>query len=146
MKYSFDADPANKPGTAEAILIGGNLKTLESLSGTRSDINTAGKILFVEDTGEYMYSVDRMFWNLKRTGKLSQLKGLIIGGFKIKVDEAADDFGKTLQDVVLEKIKSYHYPVCFGFPVGHQRNNYALKCGVKHRLEVKTDIVSLKEI
>jgi len=51
---------------------------LETLAGTRSDINTAGKILFVEDTGEYMYSIDRMFWNLKRTGKLSQLKGLII--------------------------------------------------------------------
>ena len=99
----------------------------------------------MEDTGEYMYSIDRMFWNLKRTGKLSQLKGLIIGGFKIKVDEDADDFGKTLQDVVLEKIKSYNYPVCFDFPVGHQRNNYALKCGVKHKLEVKTDKVSLRE-
>lgn len=146
MKYSFDANPANKPGIAEGILIGGNLKTLESLSGTRSDINTAGKILFVEDTGEYMYSVDRMFWNLKRTGKLSQLKGLIIGGFKIKVDEDADDFGRTLQDVVLEKIKAYKYPVCFGFPVGHQKNNYALKCGVKHRLIVSVNEVTLKEL
>jgi muramoyltetrapeptide carboxypeptidase len=146
MKYFTDVDAKNKLGTGEGVLIGGNLKTLESLSGTKSDINTAGKILFVEDTGEYMYSVDRMFWNLKRTGKLSQLKGLIIGGFKIKVDEDADDFGRTLQDVVLEKIKAYDYPVCFNFPVGHQRNNYALKCGVKHRLEVKPDIVSLKEI
>lgn len=146
MKYFIDANAQNKSGTAEGVLIGGNLKTLESLSGTKSDINTAGKILFVEDTGEYMYSVDRMFWNLKRTGKLSQLKGLIIGGFKIKVDEDADDFGKTLQDVVLEKIKVYRYPVCFDFPVGHQRNNYALKCGVKHRLSVSVDAVALKEI
>jgi muramoyltetrapeptide carboxypeptidase len=136
----------NKLGMAEGILIGGNLKTLENLSGTKSDINTTGKILFVEDTGEYMYSIDRMFWNLKRTGKLSQLKGLIIGGFKIKVDEDTDDFGKTLQEVVLEKIKAHKYPVCFDFPVGHQRNNYALKCGVKHKLEVKPDIVSLKEM
>ena len=146
MKYFTDVHVQNKLGTAEGILIGGNLKTLESLSGTKSDINTAGKILFVEDTGEYMYSIDRMFWNLKRTGKLAQLKGLIIGGFKIKVDEDADDFGKTLQDVVLEKIKAYRYPVCFDFPVGHQRNNYALKCGVKHRLDVSTDKVSLKEL
>lgn len=146
MKYFTDSNPQNKLGTAEGILIGGNLKTLESLSGTKSDINTVGKILFVEDTGEYMYSIDRMFWNLKRTGKLSQLKGLVIGGFKIKVDEEADDFGRTLQDVVLEKIKAYNYPVCFDFPVGHQRNNYALKCGVKHKLEVKADIVSLKEM
>ena len=146
MKYTVTPNPQNKLGTAEGVLIGGNLKMLETLAGTRSDINTAGKILFVEDTGEYMYSIDRMFWNLKRTGKLSQLKGLIVGGFKIKVDEDSDDFGRTLQDVVLEKIKAYHYPVCFDFPVGHQKNNYALKCGVKHKLEVKSDTVSLKEI
>ena len=146
MKYSTIPNPQNKLGTADGVLIGGNLKMLETLAGTKSDINTAGKILFVEDTGEYMYNVDRMFWNLKRTGKLSQLKGLIIGGFKIKVDEDSDDFGKTLQDVVLEKVKAYHYPLCFDFPVGHQRNNYALKCGVKHRLEVKNENVSLKEI
>lgn len=146
MKYSLDANPSNQQGVADGILIGGNLKTLESLAGTRSDINTAGKILFLEDTGEYMYSIDRMFWNLRRTGKLSRLKGLIIGGFKIKVDEQADDFGKTLHDVVLEKIKSYNYPVCFDFPVGHQKNNYALKCGTEHRLIVNADRVELKEI
>ena len=146
MKYTVTPNPQNKLGTADGVLIGGNLKMLETLAGTKSDINTAGKILFVEDTGEYMYNVDRMFWNLKRTGKLSQLKGLIVGGFKIKVDEDSDDFGKTLQDVVLEKVKAYHYPVCFDFPVGHQRNNYALKCGVKHRLIVSGTEANLKEI
>jgi muramoyltetrapeptide carboxypeptidase len=146
MRYNVVPNAYNRPGNAEGILIGGNLKMLETLAGTRSDINTAGKILFVEDTGEYMYNVDRMFWNLKRTGKLSQLKGLIIGGFKIKVDEDSDDFGRTLQDVVLEKVKNYRYPVCFDFPVGHQKNNYALKCGVRHKLEVKNEEVSLKEI
>ena len=146
MKYTVTPNPQNKLGTADGVLIGGNLKMLETLAGTRSDINTAGKILFVEDTGEYMYSIDRMFWNLKRTGKLSLLKGLIIGGFKVKVDEDSDDFGRTLQDVVLEKIKAYHYPVCFDFPVGHQRNNYALKCGVKHRLMVNSSTVILNEI
>ena len=146
MNYTAPANTQNKSGIAEGILVGGNLKTLESLSGTRSDINTAGKILFVEDTGEYMYSIDRMFWHLKRTGKLSRLKGLIVGGFKIKVDENSDDFGRTLQDVVLEKIKDYDYPVCFDFPVGHQKNNYALKCGVKHKLTVTENETSLKEL
>ena len=146
MKYTVTPNPQNKLGTADGVLIGGNLKMLETLAGTRSDINTAGKILFVEDTGEYMYSIDRMFWNLKRTGKLSLLKGLIIGGFKVKVDEDSDDFGRTLQDVVLEKVKAYHYPVCFDFPVGHQRNNYALKCGVKHRLTISSENVILKEV
>ena len=146
MKYEAVPNSQNRPGAADGVLIGGNLKMLETLAGTKSDFNAAGKILFVEDTGEYMYNVDRMFWNLKRTGKLSQLKGLIVGGFKIKVDEEADDFGRTLQDVILEKIKAYRYPVCFDFPVGHQKNNFALKCGVKHRLNVSAAEVTLKEI
>ena len=145
MKYFLDANPSNKMGKAEGVLVGGNLKTLESLSGSSSDLYTAGKILFVEDTGEYLYSIDRMFWNLKRTGKLSQLKALIVGGFKIKTDDEGESFGRTLQDIVLDKIKKYHYPVCFDFPVGHQKNNFALKCGVIHKLEVKEEKVSLLE-
>ena len=146
MKYMVDANPLNITGKAEGVLVGGNLKTLETLSGTRSDLHTAGKILFVEDTGEYLYSIDRMFWNLERTGKLADLKGLIVGGFKVKKDDEGEDFGRTVYDIVLEKVKKYDFPVCFDFPVGHQKNNFALKCGVKHRLEVKEDQVMLKEI
>ena len=146
MKYTANVNSQNKLGTAEGVLIGGNLKTLETLAGTSSDINTAGKILFVEDTNEYLYSIDRMFWNLKRTGKLAKLKGLIIGGFKIKVEVDTEDFGKTLQDIVLEKVKKYSYPVCFDFPVGHQKNNFALKCGVRHQLKVSADGSILLEL
>lgn len=146
MKYQAIHNTNNRLGTAEGTLVGGNLSTLVNLAGTVSDLNTAGKILFVEDTGEYLYNIDRMFWSLKRTGKLSHLKGLIVGGFKVKTDADTEDFGETLEGIVLKKIKNYKYPVCFDFPVGHQKNNFALKCGVKHRLEVKTDLVSLKEI
>ena len=132
---------------AEGVLVGGNLKTLESLAGSKSDINTDGKILFVEDTGEYMYSIDRMFWGLQRTGKLAKLAGLVVGGFKVKPDDSPDEaFGRTLQDIVLENCAAYNYPVCFDFPVGHQKNNFALKCGILHRLEIKQDEVSLTEI
>ena len=145
MKYSFSANSFNNQGTAVGKLVGGNLKTIESLAGSKSDIDTAGKILFVEDTGEYMYSIDRLFWNLKRSGKLSSLKGLIIGGFKVKVDEDSDEFGKILEEVVLEKVKNYNYPVCFDFPVGHQKNNFALKCGVKHKLVVEPTQCTLTE-
>jgi muramoyltetrapeptide carboxypeptidase len=146
MKYLLDVNPSNILGKAEGVLVGGNLKTLETLSGTKSDLNTAGKILFVEDTGEYLYSIDRMFWHLERTGKLSKLKALIVGGFKVKKDEGDEEFGRTVYDIVLEKVKKYDYPVCFDFPVGHQKNNFALKCGVKHRLEVAEDRAELKEI
>jgi muramoyltetrapeptide carboxypeptidase len=145
MQYTATPHTANKTGMASGVLVGGNLKTIESLAASASDIRTANKILFVEDTGEYMYSMDRMFWNLQRSGKLENLKGLIVGGFKEKKEEGDDDFGKTLQDVVLEKVKKYNYPVCFDFPVGHQRNNYALKCGVVHRLTVSANKVSLQE-
>ena len=146
MNYQFTANASNRQGVAIGKLVGGNLKTIETLAGSKSDIDTTGKILFVEDTGEYMYSIDRMFWNLKRSGKLSSLKGLIIGGFKIKTDEGGDDFGKTLEQVVLEKVKNYNYPVCFDFPVGHQKNNFALKCGVKHKLVVQPNQCTLTEI
>lgn len=147
MNYTALPNEHNKPGNGKGILVGGNIKTLESLAGSKSDINTSGKILFVEDTGEYLYSIDRMFWNLKRNGKLDKLTGLIIGGFKIKpADKPEEEFGKTIVDIVLEKTSGYHYPVCFDFPVGHQKNNYALKCGIKHNLEIKKDSVRLTEI
>lgn len=144
-KLLFTPNEKNKTGLAIAELVGGNLKTLESLAGSRSDIETKDKILFVEDTGEYLYSIDRMFWNLKRTGKLEKLKGLIIGGFKVKPDDPGEEFGKTLEDIVLEKVKEYNYPVCFDFPVGHQKNNFALKCGVVHTLGVHLNECRLTE-
>ena len=146
MLYEIPPTEFNRPGTTTGRLIGGNLRTLETLAGTSSDILTAGKILFLEDTGEYMYSTDRMFWNLKRTGKLSTLKGLIIGGFGIKTDDEGEEFGKTIYDVVMEKVSIYKYPVCFHFPVGHQRDNYALKCGVEHKLIVNSSTCTLTEI
>jgi muramoyltetrapeptide carboxypeptidase len=146
MAYTFAAHPANRIGEAQGVLTGGNLKTIESLAGSRSDIHTTGKILFVEDTGEYPYSIDRMFWNLQRTGKLAGLRGLIVGGFKPKADDPGEEFGKTLQEIVLEKVKDYSYPVCFEFPVGHQKYNVALKCGVPHQLLVKPVECSLTEI
>ncbi len=145
MSYNVTPHPQNRSGTAQAPLVGGNLKTIETLAGTRSDIDTAGKILFVEDTGEYLYSIDRMFWHLQRTGKLDRLAGLVVGGFKVRPDDPGEDFGHTVYDIVTTRIKPYAYPVCFDFPVGHQKNNYALKYGMPHILEVQAASVRLAE-
>jgi len=145
MTYSAIPNSNNKNGDVTGLLIGGNLKTLESLCGSASDLNTDGKILFVEDTGEYLYSIDRMFWNLKRSGKLKALKGLVVGGFNLKPDTLGEEFGKTIEEIVLEKIAEYNYPVCFDFPVGHQRANFALKCGVPHRLHITPQQVILTQ-
>ena len=134
--YTAPPDMNNRQGKVDGILVGGNLSIIETLAGSDSDLDTKGKILFIEDTGEYLYSIDRMLWNLKRSGKLKNLKGLIVGGFKVKPDDIGEEFGKTIYDIVLEKVKEYSYPVAFDFPVGHQRNNFALKCGVNHTLIV----------
>jgi len=146
INFSLNSSAANRKGNAKAILVGGNLKTLESLSGSGSDIETDGKILFIEDTQEKLYSIDRMMWNLKRSGKLSKLKGLIVGGFRIKPDDPGDEFGKTIPEIIMEKIPEFKYPVCFDFPVGHQKNNFALKCGVMHELIVTDSETIFKEI
>ena len=132
VKYTTPASPNNRYGKAEGILVGGNLSLIETAAGTKSDLKTAGKILFLEDTKEQLYSIDRMLWNLKRTGKLDHLEGLIIGGFQMKDDTPGNEFGKSLYELVIEKVKEFNYPVCFNFPVGHQVNNYALKCGAPH--------------
>jgi muramoyltetrapeptide carboxypeptidase len=147
MEYHAIAGDQNINGVAEGALTGGNLSILQNLAGTVSDINTAGKILFIEEVEEYLYSIDRMLWNLKRTRKLDKLKALVVGGFnKIKPDDPGEDFGKTVYEMVMEKVKDYNYPVCFNFPVGHQKVNYALKCGVKHRLSVSDNSVILEEV
>jgi len=145
MSYPVAIHGKNRTGVGGGVLVGGNLKTLETLSGTRSDIDTVGKLLFVEDTGEYLYSIDRMFWHLERTGKLAGLNGLIVGGFKIKPDDPGDEFGRSLYDIVLERVRPYNYPVCFDFPVGHQKNNFALKYGMPHMLTVQAGEVQLRE-
>lgn len=147
MQYTVPTNTFNKTGDTEGILVGGNLSILQNLAATKSDMNTDGKILFIEEVEEYLYSIDRMLCNLKRSGKLNKLKALIAGGFdKIKPDDPGEDFGKTVYEIILEKVKEYNYPVCFDFPVGHQKENYALKCGVKHQLNVSDNSVTLKEV
>lgn len=143
--YNCTSHPYNKIGEADGELVGGNLSLLVHLSGTSSDIKTKGKILFLEDVGEYLYNIDRMFWHLKRNGKLDKLAGLIIGGFTDTKDTDRP-FGKPVYDIIHEVVKEYDYPICFGFPVSHATENYALKTGVEHVLTVSTDNVQLKEV
>lgn len=146
IQYHINQNNNNRHGVTQGELIGGNLRLLENVSGTNSDVDTDGKILFLEDTEEYLYNIDRMFWNLKRTGKLKGLKGLVICGFKIKPDDPGEEFGLTLEQIVLEKVKEYDYPVCFGFPVGHQKHNLALICGANYELKVTPELVVLEKM
>jgi len=129
-------------GKCNAPIVGGNLAILQSLSGTLYDIDTKGNILFIEDVDEYYYNIDRMLWTLKLSGKLSQLSGLIVGGFTNLKDNDIP-FGKSIEEIVLEKVREFNYPVCFNFPAGHFNNNFAIPFGVSAELSVEKDKVCL---
>lgn len=134
----------NNKGTATAELLGGNLALLVNMIGTPSDINTTNKLLFIEDIGEYIYSIDRMMYQLKRSGKLDKLAGLVIGGFT-DIKDTERPFGKTVFQALHEVVKEYQYPICFNFPVGHSNENYALKVGATYKLTVTAKQVQLAE-
>ena len=143
--YSCAAHTFNRNGIAEAELVGGNLSLLVHLMGSASEINTKHTILFLEDVGEYLYNIDRMFMQLKRAGKLDELAGLIIGGFT-EMKDTTIPLGQEVYELIFDKIKEYNYPVCFDFPVSHSDKNYALKVGVKHQLKIDSKKVMLKEL
>lgn len=146
MQYEAPTLQQNRPGEARGRLVGGNLSLLQMLSGSKSAIKTEHSILYIEDVGEPLYKLDGMLWNLKRSGALDRLKGLIVGAFRIKPDEPDETFGLTLYEIVMEKIQEYSYPVCFDFPCGHVAVNYALKSGVTHHLAVSSDNASLTSL
>ena len=137
MKYevSNETSVPNRPGKIAADLVGGNLSLLYALQGSASDIDTNGKILFLEDLDEYLYHIDRMMISLKRAGKLSGLKGLIAGGMSEMKDNAIP-FGKNAEQIIADSVADYDFPVCYGFPAGHDVKNYALPLGSKVFLEV----------
>ena len=143
-KYSCAPHEFNKKGEAIGELVGGNLALLTHLVGTDSDIKARGRILFIEDVGEYLYNIDRMFYQLKRSGKLAKIAGLIIGGFT-DIKDTEQPFGQTAYEIIRDIVKEYDYPVCYGFPVSHEKENYALKIGVGYKLKITKSRVVLEE-
>ncbi len=142
--YSTGVHALNRSGTAEGKLVGGNLTLLAHACGTKSDLNTKGKILFLEEIGEYLYNIDRMLYQLKRSGKFHGLAGLIVGGFTGNKDTEIP-FGKSVEEIIADISLEYEFPICFGFPVSHERENYALKVGVVYELKVTKSKVVLKQ-
>ena len=136
ISYTTDAYPLNKNGNAGGQLIGGNLTMITHLVGSVSEYDTKGKILFIEDVGEYLYNIDRMLYQLKRSGALQHLAGLIVGGFT-DMKDTTTPFGSSIEQIIYQHIKDYHYPVCFHFPVSHATDNYALIIGANYTLNVE---------
>jgi muramoyltetrapeptide carboxypeptidase len=145
LSYSYESSQPNQPGEAQGILIGGNLSLLVALEGSASAMDFKDKILFLEDVGEYEYSIDRMLRMLKRAGKLAELKGLIIGAFNhIELEDIP--FGQTADEVIAEILHGCSYPVCYNFPVGHIDDNRAMVLGKEVLLKVEAQQVSFKQL
>ena len=130
LRYAIASNPLSKEGDASGILVGGNLSMLYSMCGSASDIDTRGKILFIEDLDEYLYHIDRMMMNMKRTGKLEHLAALVVGGMSDMNDNAIP-YGKTAEEIILEHTAGFDYPIYFGFQAGHQKPNVAMRFGMK---------------
>lgn len=142
INYSSHSSFPGRNGSAEGVLIGGNLTLLIAVQGSVSEIDYTDKILFIEDVGEHEYAVDRMMRILKRAGKLDKLKGLIVGAFNEMTPESIP-FGQTPEQVIWDVVKEYDYPVCFNFPVGHIEDNRAMVVGAKVKFVVEEEITTL---
>jgi muramoyltetrapeptide carboxypeptidase len=143
-RYEIPASKFNRDGNIEAIIVGGNLAILHTLIGTPSDISTAGKILFIEDLFEPVYSIDRMMMALKRSGKLQNLAGLIVGGMT-GIKDTEIPYGKGVEEVIMDIVSGYNYPVCFDFPAGHIDDNRAIILGEKAKLQVSSRSVLFEQ-
>jgi muramoyltetrapeptide carboxypeptidase len=144
-EYNVTPNPLNRSGRGSGVLIGGNLSLLVAVMGSVSDYNYDGGVLFIEDVGEYLYSVDRMIRTLDRAGKLKNLSGLIVGGFTELKDNDIP-FGQTVPEIVMDVVSKYNYPVCFDFPAGHIPDNQSLILGKSLNLIVEEHHVKAKYI
>jgi muramoyltetrapeptide carboxypeptidase len=142
--FQVGPHPSNQLGIATAPLVGGNLCLIAHLIGSKYSLDTKGKILFLEDTTEYHYNLDRMLIQLKNAGLLSEIKGLVMGGFTSLKDEWTD-IGQDIVSMVQSYVSDKTIPIAFDFPISHELPNYAVKEGVNYTIEVSTEGTILRE-
>lgn len=140
VSYPIPPHPLNRPGKATGEFAGGNLSILYGLSGSVSEMRYEGKVLFIEDLDEYLYHIDRMMMQLKRSGKLAGLSGLVVGGMTDMKDNLIP-FGMQAEEIIAEAVSAYNYPVCFNFPAGHTLRNLAFYNGQQVTLSVESGSV-----
>ncbi|MEG1950731.1 MAG: LD-carboxypeptidase [Odoribacter sp.] len=131
--YQLPPHPFNREGLVRAELTGGNLTLLHCLHSTILECKHQSSVLFIEDVGENLYSIDRMMQSLTLAEKLAKLQGLIAGDF---TEMKGLNFRKNAYEIIRDTLKDYSYPICFGFPAGHSENNYPLIIGSTIELEI----------
>ena len=145
MSYETGGSKYNCSGKCKGKITGGNLSILFSLLGSTSQVNTKGKILFLEDLDEYLYHIDRMMMALKRAGMLHELAGLLIGSLN-KMHDNDIPFGKNAMEIIASHTTDYNYPVAFNFPAGHVKDNRTLIMGRMYEMTVKEHHTRLKTL
>jgi muramoyltetrapeptide carboxypeptidase len=144
VEYLWDTENYS-PGIVEGIITGGNLSLLCNLTGTALSKWLDGKILFIEETGEFLYRFDRMLSNLRLSGIFERISGMVIGGLT-GMEDTKTHFGRKIEDIVMDAVSSYGFPVAMDFPAGHQDDNRAFMSGSKVRFSVNNGKAELKYI
>lgn len=137
LKYKIKSSNFNKNGNANGQLVGGNISILAAMLGSESQISTNGKILFIEEIGEYKYAIDRLLQSLKRAGSLDRIKGLIVGRMT-NIRKNTIPWGTSIEQLILDVVPT-HIPVIFDFPAGHEPDNRALILGREVEINVNGD-------
>jgi len=145
MPVEAKAHQANQLGQSEGMLVGGNLCLMTHLIGGKNQLDTKGKILCIEDVGEYHYNVDRMLIQCKNAGLLDGLAGLVVGGFTDMKDDATA-FGETVTEMIQRITKGANYPISFDFPISHDLNNMPVQLGATYQLAVTENAAVLTKI
>ncbi|MBC3538754.1 LD-carboxypeptidase [Rufibacter sediminis] len=135
LEYHVKAHPLNRKGKTEGMLVGGTTSVLCNAKGTISEVNSNGKILFLEEVGEHKFRLDSYLTSLKKAGKFEYVRGLLVGEL-VEIEEDDPPFGKTPEEIILDAVQEYDFPVCFGFPAGHGKVNKALIFGTLVHLDV----------
>ncbi len=140
-QYKIPPNKHNKLGKVKGKIIGGNLAIIASLLGTKYAIKN-NYILFIEEVGEYKYSIDRMLHSLKLNGYFKNCKALILGSFS-KIPKNNPSFGQSIEEIVLNVVAEYQFPICFDFPAGHITNNNPIVFGRETSLNITDKNVTL---
>ncbi|MGB0880393.1 MAG: S66 peptidase family protein [Polaribacter sp.] len=113
--------------TLKGQIVGGNIAILASMLGSKSQVSTDGKILFIEEIGEYKYSIDRMLQSMKRAGYFRKLKAVIVGNIS-KIKKNTTPWGASIEQLILDAVPK-DIPILFNFPAGHKPDNRAIIFG-----------------
>ena len=136
LSYTLEGSNYNQTGEVTAPIVGGNLTILHTMLGSKTSIDTSGKILFIEEIGEYKYHIDRMLQSLKRAGYFDNCKGVIVGDMT-RLRKNTTLWGTSIEQLILDALGDYDFPIAFNMPAGHEDDNRALILGRKATLKVE---------